>query len=848
MSTSLAEHDQHVLSTIRDHGGYVFASGGDGFVAAFSDAAAALRAAIETRDGVRLPVRMGLHTGTAEERDGNYFGRTLNRGARIMAAGHGGQILLSDATASLVRDETRLTDLGEHRLAGLDSTLRLWQVGAEQHPRPRTVEDRRGNLSVPLDPFIGRVAELDDLLGLIGAHRLVTIVGVGGMGKTRLVIEAADRVSGELAGGVWFVDLARARSDEAVVDEVAAALVVQPAQGQTIEDRVVEYLETRTTLVVFDNCEHVMRASATLIERLLKTCPGLRVVATSREALMVRGEHVMPLGPLSIDDDVSGSGDAVELFVERVRAERHRFEPDHQELVLIGEICRRLDGMPLAIELAAARARSLGTSGVYERLDERLRLLSGGWRTGVGRHQTLQATVDWSFALLTPEEQAVFDRLGVFVGSFTIDDAIAVASDEEVDDLDVVEALTGLVDKSMCTVDTSGPTTRYRYLETMRTYARSHLDRDGTLDEYSTRHSRHVAERGIVAALSTVGPDEVAIAAEIELITADLRAAFLWAADHDLTETLDHLAVLGAPMSLRGSVEVLRWFYDSRDRLMASDAALGAASLYAFTALGDMAETRRLAEQLLEQGDPQTHGRAWTNLGWVHVMDGNLEEAISCQQRYYEYAEAPGAPSFLHVFGAWPLAATLVLAGRDPGALPRQIVDRATALGWQTGIALGWYVVAIGRAGSEPLLGLADFERAMVAATTARNPWVQTLIRRDRVELQMKVLPAAELAGELIDLLRDIEQRGEKMHFVNALHRAVEVLHASGHLEPAATIFGCLDGRSFRTEIATATVADAMAASATMLGAEWDRLLEAGRGMTLDQTVQFACEALATIA
>ena len=266
--------------------------------------------------------------------------------------------------------------------------------------------------------------------------------------------------------------------------------VCVPAQGQMIEDRLVEYLESRTAVLVFDNCEHVMSGVAQLVERLLHAAPGLTVVATSREALMIGGEEVMPLGPLPVaasgESDVS---DAVALFVERVRAESGSYDPDLDELDTVAEICRRLDGMPLAIELAAARARSLGVAAVSDRLGARLRLLGGGRRTSVGRHQTLQATLDWSYVLLGAHEQTVFDRLGVFVGWFTLDDAVAVVGGDGVDTFDVVDALSGLVDKSMVVIDRSHTPARYRYLETMRAYARDHLDRSGVIGACLSRHA-----------------------------------------------------------------------------------------------------------------------------------------------------------------------------------------------------------------------------------------------------------------------------------------------------------------------------------------------------------------------
>ena len=293
---------------------------------------------------------------------------------------------------------------------------------------------------------------------------------------------------------MWFVDLALAQSDGAVVDEVASVFGLQATPGKSVEAVLIEYLEPRTAVVVFDNCEHVMRPAAGLIDRLLHTCPALKVVATSREALLLRGEHVMALGPLSTDDDSgddNSAADAVELFIERLTAEAGpSIIGDDRALVL--EICRQLDGMPLSIELAAARARTLGVSGVLARLGERLRLLSGGWRTGVGRQQTLLATLDWSYVLLDERERVVFDRLAVFVGWFTLDDAVAVAADPGLDELEVLDVLSALVDKSMCTVDLNATPTRYRYLETMRSYGRDHLTSSGTLAEYRNRHAAHL--------------------------------------------------------------------------------------------------------------------------------------------------------------------------------------------------------------------------------------------------------------------------------------------------------------------------------------------------------------------
>ena len=510
MSSALSEHDSILRSTIEGNGGFVFATVGDGFAAAFKDAPAALQAAVDGQHRVALPVRMGLHTGTAEERDGNYFGRTLNRAARVMSAGHGGQILLSDVTAGLVRDDADLTDLGEYRLAGLEAPMRLWQVGSAAFPPLRTATHAAGNLPTPLDRFVGRVEEVAVLLELLETERLVTVVGVGGMGKTRLAVEALRGHQLFRPDGVWFLDLSVAHSDRAVVDELASLFGLQPSPGRTVEDRLVEHLEDRNAVLVFDNCEHIIGPAARLIDLLLSACTLLKIVATSREALMLRGEHVMALGPLPVDpatEDVGGGVEveSVDLFLDRVIAEGGSADVAHHDRAVAVDICRQLDGMPLAIELAAARVRTLGAAGVLTRLGESLRLLSGGWRTSTGRQQTLLATLDWSYVLLDEHEQAVFDRLAVFVGWFTLDDAVAVAGDL-LDQDDVIDALSGLVDKSMCTADLSTTPSRYRFLETMRSYGRDHLRQAGTLAECRDRHATHFADVAYRVRKALVGP------------------------------------------------------------------------------------------------------------------------------------------------------------------------------------------------------------------------------------------------------------------------------------------------------------------------------------------------------
>ena len=602
MGALLAEHDEVLRSVIGSHGGYVFSTAGDGVAAAFADPLEAVAAAMEAQRTLPLPVRMGVHTGTSEERVGNYFGRTLNRAARIMSAGHGGQILVSDVTAALVGDGVPSVDLGSHRLADLLTAVHIWQVGSTRFPALRTSGDAVGSLPATLDAFVGRGAEQAQLVELVRRHRLVTITGVGGVGKTRVAVEVGRLVTAELDGGVWFVDLMLARPPTDVVEEIAGSLGVRAAPGQTIEERLVEHLQRRRVLLVVDNCEHVVGAATSAVEMLLRACPGIRVLATSRQPLMVRGEQIVALAPLPVDGpDGVGSGDAVALFVERFRA-------SHEQLPAVAdvaEICRRVDGLALAIELAAARARTLGVDGVLRRLGDHLQLLSGGERPEGDHHRTLQATLDWSFTLLAADEQVVFDRLGVFVGSFTLDDAIAVTTEDDIDDIAVVDAVSALVDKSMCTIETRDGTTWYRYLEPIRAYAHGHLAlAPGTIDEISTRHTTcfgRIADR-LVDELGS--PREGDAAVEADARFSDLKAAVVWATSHDLIDAIEKFAWLATALARRGSPEMSGWFYDLSDRRPDCTMTQLVAATHAYAVCGDLVDGRRRAEHVLQLDHP----------------------------------------------------------------------------------------------------------------------------------------------------------------------------------------------------------------------------------------------------
>jgi predicted ATPase/class 3 adenylate cyclase len=745
MGEALAAHDRLLRAAVQHAGGRVVKTTGDGLLAAFETAPAGLSAAISAQVALDatpwdetgpLRVRMAIHSGLAEVRDGDYFGPALNRTARLLAIGHGGQILTSAIAAALAQDGlpdgAELLDRGSHRLRDLDRPEQVFQVVVaglrRDFPPLRSMSTRRSNLPVQLTSFVGRERELADVVALLGRHRLVTLIGTGGTGKTRLMLEAAGRMEGRLADGVWLAELAPLGDPLQLAPELARALGVPELPGQPAFETVAQFLVGKELLLLLDNAEHLIDPVADLAGRLLAVAPGLRILATSREALAVPGEavvqvlslacppardrlHVQPEAPSAAEIEAAKATEAVRLFAERASAVLPQFELTSANVDAVGEICRRLDGIPLAIELAAARVSAMSPEDIARRLGDRFRLLAGGRRTAVPRQQTLHALIDWSWELLGDDDRRLLRRLSVFAGGWTADAAAAVSCDEQPAPgeppsaaavTETLDGLTRLVDRSMVLVD-RGATTRYRMLETIRQYARERLIESGEAATIADCHLAWAVGLAETSAAGLKGPAMVDWLDRLDAELENLGTALEWALE-------------GQPeMAIRLSIALLVYW---RVRVMSPDnearieAAVGLARQLAAQADLDPAR-RSLAVHLLGLA-----AFTWGAVGRGASAEGWADLAI-------ELAD-PGVEPAARVAALTGHGLTGVFAGRPFGELKERyerLIAAALEAGddWTLALAVGGMagdVVAVDPQTAERL-----FAVARDAADRTGNPY-----------------------------------------------------------------------------------------------------------------------------
>jgi predicted ATPase/class 3 adenylate cyclase len=880
MRAATARHDTLVDEIVAGNGGILIRPRGEGdsrfaVFARASDAvaaAAALQAALTAEawpTPTPLRVRMALHTGEADLREGDYYGTAVNRCARLRVIAHGGQILVSQTTHDLVRsallDGVGLRDLGEHRLADLTLPERVYQVVypslQAEFPPLKAPDSHPNNLPPQLTSFVGRATEIATAQRLLTEARLVTLTGAGGCGKTRLALQVAAEVLADYADGVWFVDLAPVSDPAMVVTAFAGALGLRENPERSLLSTLTEFLRARSTLLLVDNCEHLIEASAQTVEVLLRGAPRTRILATSRELLGVPGEgpfrvpslaapdpRGLPTGPAERIAALTKS-EAVCLFAERARVVSPAFAVTERNASAVAQVCWRLDGMPLALELAAARVRVLAVEQIAARLDDRFRLLTGGSRTALRRQQTLAATLDWSYELLTDAERALLRRLAVFVGGWTLEAAEAVA---EGAGGDVLDLLTSLVDKSLVVAEELAGETRYRLLETIRQYSGQKLVEVG---EATTARERHLAwflalaER---AEPELFGRDGRLWRDRLQADYPNLAAAIEWSHEADLERGLllvgslwlywfyqnvgeghrrteEMLALAAEPTILMGKGLLGESFYVRErgewDRARAfAERSLELARTYgdrhlaglALHSLGilrirDPVSSRATLEEsvalLLAVGDKAWAGATYRDLGHLAVHVGDYDRASQMYEASLALLRPIGEKSNvgMTLHGVGKLARR-----RGNPRQARVVFEEYLACGRESGVSLGI---------AEALIDLGQLDRAEGFL--------------DRAEARV---------GDALTTLEAIRwPRG----IATGIWTLATILIEKGEFERGVRAAGSVDSleltRPHRTPADELAYVEALAAARVRLGDEaFERAWTEGKAMSLDQAVQYA--------
>ena len=607
MRRDLRRHDDLMRAAIEAQSGHVFKVMGDAFCAAFETVLDALRAALQAQRELAaerfaspggVTVRMALHIGASDQRDGDYFGPTLNRVARLLAIGHGGQVLLSSAVAeaadkNTLPDGATLRDLGYHRLKDLTVPERVFQLVVSDltadFPKLRSLTVLHNNLPQQTTSLVGRDCEVAEIKALVGTTRLVTLSGAGGVGKTRCALQVGADVLEAYRDGVWFVDLAPISDSQLVGNTIARIFELQETPNHEVLQMLIGHLKHKQLLLILDNCEHVVAEVSRLANAILRSCHDVRILATSREALNLNGETLYRMPSLAVpapskhlSAEAALSHGAVALFEERGRAANARFAVTDANAVVVADVCRRLDGIPLAIELAAARLRVLTANQLAQKLDERFRLLTGGDRTALPRQQTMRALIDWSYDLLSQREQLLFRALSIFAGSFTIDATIAICANETIAEEDVLDELASLVDKSLVLAEPSEDIMRYRMLESMRQYARERLVECGEFEAAATRHACAYADLAEQFEKDYETLSHHAWLAQTEPELENLRTALTWSFSSLGGEQLVGqriAAALPRPFGILAAVEGRRWVKTALEHVNAETPPLIVAGL-----------------------------------------------------------------------------------------------------------------------------------------------------------------------------------------------------------------------------------------------------------------------------
>jgi predicted ATPase/class 3 adenylate cyclase len=843
MGPALARHDALARDAVERHRGVVVKMTGDGVHAAFDDPRGAIAAAIVLQQSVAealsgadvaLRVRCGMHVGVVERRDNDYFGSAVNRAARIMSAAHGGQVLVSQALADLVAsslpDGATLRDLGLARLRDLAHPERIYQVVhpslREAFPPLRSLESIPNNLPQQVTSFIGREREFGEIRELLGRERLVTIAGSGGLGKTRLSLQVAAEALDDFPDGVWLVELAPLSDPRLAPQAVATVLAVREEPGRSVTQALARHCGERTLLLILDNCEHLIGACAELAAQLLQSGKHVRILATSRERLNIRGEATYPLAPLVLPDAggavtlaAATQSDAVRLFIDRVRSAQPAFQATEENAADIAEICRRLDGVPLALELAAARARALALRDIAARLDDRFRLLTVGDRAALPRQQTLRALIDWSHDLLSPPERTLFRRLAVFAGDFTLEAAEAVATGDALDTADILDLLANLVEKSLVVLDADRP--RYRMLETVRQYAAERLDASGEAHAVRDRHLRHYVKLTEAARPELVGPAQASWLARLDGERENILAASAWCDDaEDGAELGFRLVHAMKPywvtrgllnLGLRLAVEALARASPDNRSVARCRTLFNTGQIACW--LGRYAEARGYLDESLaiarELRDPTRIAAALQPLGLACL---GLGDSVAARRHLEEAIELARAQNDVHDLVAALNAMAQFHRSQDDldAAVPLygQVIELARRMDDRESIAIGLLNLAMSTLARSPeripamlleTLAIADETGSKPVAQSALEVCAGLAAARGEWERAARLFGAAEKHAEATGLHRDPADEAFLAPLVANARRARGAA-AVATAERSGRALACGDAKALATE------------------------------------------------
>ena len=884
MMVALAGHDALSRAAVEGNRGMVVKMTGNGMFAAFVDPTDAVKAVLALQwtladststNGVDLRVRCGLHAGSVERRDQDFFGPPVNRAARIMAVAHGGQVLVSQAVVNFVREilppTVSLRDLGKVRLNDLATPEHVYQLVhpelRQDFPALRSLEATPNNLPQQLTSFIGRERDLAEARTLVGKSRLVTLLGVGGLGKTRLALQLGAEVLDEYPDGVWLVELAPLMEERLVAQAVASVLGVKEEAGQRPAEALLKFVRDRRMLLVLDNCEHLGVACAELAKELLQAGPQLKILATSREPLHITGETTYQVPSLSVPErearlQISAlkEFEAVRLFVDRAMAAQPAFHLTDENAAAVTDICHRLDGIPLAIELAAARVRALGVGQIDARLSHCFRLLTGGDRTAMPRQRTLRACIDWSYDLLHDPEKVLLQRLSVFAGGWTLAAAEEVCAGVSAADSDVLEWLTSLHDKSLMTVEQTDGHSRYGLLETMRQYAGEKLVESGGLEAVRERHRDYFLTLAEEAEPQLLGGEQAHWLQRLEEEHENLRAALGWS-------LLEAGSTGGA--RLCGALQRFWWtrghLAEGREwctRMLAkagaeertparAKALSGAGSLAHYQ--GDYRAARAFHEESLalrrELGDRSGIAASLNNLGNVAYLEGDYslararyEESLAIRR---QLGDRSGIATSLNNVGLVALDQGDLASA---GALHQESLAIARAMRNRSGVAR-----SLGN------LGMVALEQRKYTAARALFEECLAIMRElgDRVGMAIALHSLGEAARaqsdssaaealfrESLTILRELGQRGRIVYALEELAAVAAALGGSAH---SARLWGAAE--RLRKEVGAPLAPKErshhdrhMAAARAALGddAAFDQALQEGREMTPEQAVNLA--------